>query len=141
MNELNKTPYEALIDLNAAKQHPDGTVVLEGDYGGIIYATCPAKYVEADHDEISTLCKWLENRFWKLGEVSDEIKKIIGEGGWGVYYEVAQTGSNIWGGMKGGKVIDGLWTHPKLDDTLTSQISLQLKVDSKTRIRNEITHR
>ena len=120
MSQLEKTPYEPLLDLVAAKQHPDGIVVLEGDYGGVIYATCPVRYLAASHDEISSLCKWLEYEFWG--------GRQIGDGGWAVHYEATKEGSGIWGGMGGGKVIDGLWTHHELDDTLSSQIPLKLKI-------------
>ena len=33
--------FEPLKTLEEAKQHADGVVIFEGDYGGAIYLTCP----------------------------------------------------------------------------------------------------
>jgi hypothetical protein len=95
--------YRALHSLDEAKAHPDGAVVMEGDYGGSIYLTCPARVVECDEATLRRLLLDLDKHDW------DDVEGV------GLYYEVAPQGSGIAGGTGGGVVTDGLWLHPNLD--------------------------
>jgi len=123
MNAKQGTEYLPLKSLEEAKQHDDAIVVLEGDYGGIIYATCPVKHLKENitSQEISDLCKALERKYWGYGtsKVPDCIPQ---EGGWDVNYQRLAVGRGVWGGMGGGKVEDGLWIHSKLSDELVQRI-------------------
>ena len=125
LNKRHGRAYEPLKSLKEAKETSNGVVVLEGDYGGIIFASCQAKYVKATQEELESLCIWLEKTYWK------ELWAKYGnhnKGGWGVYYEVLKPGSGIWGGTKGGAVIDGLWLHPKLKQELVDETVSKLRL-------------
>ena len=110
MSEVRGEKYLPLRTLEEAKAVPDGVVILEGDWGGTVYATCPVKYLEANHQEIEALCQSLEKSFWNCNFHDD-----VG-GGAGVYYVRKAIGSGVWGGMGGGIVLDGLWIHSALGD-------------------------
>ena len=118
MSKVHGEKYQPLRTLEEAKAVPDGVVILEGDWGGSIFATCPVKYLGASHQEIETLCKALETSFWPTN--------MHHGGGWGVYYARKATGSGVWGGMGGGIVLDGLWIHSALDD-LSQEVITGLK--------------
>jgi hypothetical protein len=122
MNKLHGKGYLPMKTLEEAKKHVDGAVVLEGDWGGTVYATCPVKYINATHDEIVALCQDLEKTFWGCNVTETD------QGGWGVYYEVKKPGSGVWGGMGGGCVLDGLWVHDDLDDATKDDIKNRLKL-------------
>ena len=47
--------YEALLTLEDAKHVDDAAVVMEGDYGGSIYLTCPARLVQCDQATLQQL--------------------------------------------------------------------------------------
>jgi len=120
MNEVHGRKYQPLKSLEEAKTFEDGTVILEGDWGGMIFLTCPVKYLSATQQEIEILCLNLEKHFWACN-----FKRT--DGGWGVYYEQKTPNSGVWGGMGGGLVIDGLWTHKRFDSELISKVKEQLK--------------
>jgi hypothetical protein len=94
--------YEALRSLDEAREVPDAVVVMEGDYGGSIYLTCPVRHVRCDEPTLQQLLRDLDDRDWKDPE------------GTGLYYERARVGSGIAGGTGGGVVADGVWLHPEL---------------------------
>jgi hypothetical protein len=47
---LAGSSYQAFPSLAEAKATPEAAVVMEGDEGGSIYFTCPARLVECDED-------------------------------------------------------------------------------------------
>ena len=118
-------PYKPLRTLDAAREAEHGAVVIEGDWGGTIYLSCPVKYVQATHEEILALAEWLERQFWDCN--FDES----GEGGQSVYYKDAPPGSGIWGGMGGGAHVDGLWVHPDIAESLGDEAIKRLKLKHK----------
>ena len=126
MNKVHGKSYTPLTTLEEAQGHDDAVVILEGDWGGIIYATCPVKHLRdgITHEEIVILCKKLERDFWGYG--TDKVPaQVPPEGGWGVYYQRLESGRGVWGGMGGGKVIDGLWVHDKLK--LADEVGQQIQ--------------
>ena len=42
--------FKSYSDLETAKSDPNTYVVMEGDWGGQIYLTCPVKYVICEED-------------------------------------------------------------------------------------------
>jgi hypothetical protein len=76
---------------------------MEGDYGGSIYLTCPARLVHCDEPTLRQLLHDLDKHDW------NDLDGV------GLYYEVAPVGSGVTGGTGGGVVTDGLWLHPDLE--------------------------
>jgi hypothetical protein len=90
--------FRTLADAQAA---PVAVVSVEGDYGGQIYATCPAKLVRCTEGRLRRLAEELEVEARGTGYV----------GGAQVLYEPRPVGAGIAGGMGGGHIIDGVWVH------------------------------
>jgi hypothetical protein len=101
--EAHGDRYEAIKSLDEAKATADAAVVMEGDYGGSIYLTCPARLVHCDEPALRQLLHDLDKHDWNDPE------------GVGLYYEVAPVGSGVTGGSGGGVVTDSLWLHPELE--------------------------
>lgn len=95
--------YVALESLAEARQVEDAAVVMEGDYGGSIYLTCPVGLVVCDEESLRELLIDLDKLDWD------------NPGGTGLYFEVAPPGTGIAGGSGGGIVTDSLWLHPDLE--------------------------
>jgi len=110
-----RSSYKPLKTLEDARNAEHGALVIEGDWGGTIYLSCPVKFIHATQEEIEALAEWMERQFWDCNfDVSD------GEGGHGVYYVDAKPGTHILGGMGGGVHLEGLWVHDDIaDDNLT----------------------
>jgi len=100
--EAHGDRYEAIKSFEEARATANAAVVMEGDYGGSIYLTCPARLVRCDEPTLRQLLHDLDAHDWDDPD------------GAGLYYEVAPVGSRIAGGTGGGVVIDGLWLHPDL---------------------------
>ena len=96
--------FKSYSDLETAKSDPNTYVVMEGDWGGQIYLTCPVKYVICDQDMLIKILKKLDHMCWECNE---------GEGA-AIRYETFDQGEGISGGMGGGIAIDGLWIHPEI---------------------------
>jgi len=94
--------YRAFRTLVEAQEVSDGVVVMEGDYGGQIYLTCPARLVKCDQAALERLLRDLDRLRWKAPETAH------------VFFERGSPGSGVWGGMGGGLIVDGVWLHPDL---------------------------
>ena len=95
--------YKAIESLDEARATPGAAIVMEGDYGGSIYLTCPARLVRCDERALRQLLHDLDEHDWNDPE------------GVGLYYEVAPVGSGVAGGTGGGVVTDRVWLHPDLE--------------------------
>jgi len=104
----NNEDFKPLKSLEEAKLRPDGVVILQGDEGGQIYLSCPARHVMCSEDVLRQLLSDIDSREWKCEEISD------------VFFEELPVGSGIWGGMGGGIVVDGIWVHERLADIRSS---------------------
>lgn len=93
---------DRLGGLEEARTNTLGAVVLEGDWGGQIFATCPARLVECDHDALVRLTLDLDSVLW--GEPD----------GASVRYEVRAVGSSVPGGMGGAEMVEGVWVHDEI---------------------------
>ena len=56
--------YEAIKSLHEAQARADAAIVMEGDYGGSIYLTCPARLVRCDEPALRQLLHDLDERDW-----------------------------------------------------------------------------
>jgi hypothetical protein len=97
--------YRPLRSLAEAQQAPDGRAILDGDWGGQVYLTCPASIVRCSQDVLHHLLVDIDARCWQCNE---------GEGA-GVYFERKPAGAGVLGGMGGGIVTDGLWLHKDVE--------------------------
>lgn len=111
-----------LKTIDEVRGTPDSRLVIEGDWGGTIYCSCPVSLIGASQDEIYALAEWLERQFWACNFNDDS------QGGHGVYYQVGEPGQGIWGGMGGGCFVDGLWVHPDIADEFGDEIIKRLKL-------------
>lgn len=102
MAEATGASYQALKSLAEAQAAPDGVVILEGDDGGQVYLTVPARLVRCSEQTLATLLADLDARAWRDLESAR------------VFYERRAIGAGVGGGMGGGRVIDGVWVHPEL---------------------------
>ena len=94
--------YRAFRTLAEAQEVSDGVVVMEGDYGGQIYLTCPARLVKCDQATLERLLRDLDSLGWRAPETAH------------VFFERGSPGSGVWGGMGGGLIVEGVWLHPEL---------------------------
>jgi hypothetical protein len=95
--------YEALRSLEEAEDQADVAVVMQGDDGGSIYLTCPARLVRCDEATLKRLLLDLDSHYWNDPDMA------------GLYFERAPIGSGIAGGTGGGVVTEGVWLHPELE--------------------------
>jgi hypothetical protein len=103
--DFQMIPLNPFPSLKAAQLIAHGVVILEGDFGGQIYATSPATLVQCDEAAIHQLAVDLEAICWPENP----------EGGGKAYFERWPVGKKVDGGLGGGLVKVGeLWVHPAL---------------------------
>ena len=102
MNGSDK--FKSYDALETTKSDSNAYVVMEGDWGGQIYLTCPVKYIVCDEALLMKILKKLDHMCWKCNS---------GEGA-EIRYETFNLGDTVPGGMDGGLAEDGLWIHPKI---------------------------
>ena len=76
--------------------------VMDGDYGGMIYLTCPVRLIRCDAETLYRLLADIDNLGWNDPE------------GASLYFEVASREAGIADGMGGGAVCESVWLHPRL---------------------------
>jgi hypothetical protein len=103
--EAHGGSYAAVRSLAEAQALHDGAVVLEGDWGGQIYATVPARLVRCDEQALERLLRDLDPIAWPGNE----------EDGARVFYERVPVGGGVAGGMGGAVVMDGVWVHEEFE--------------------------
>lgn len=101
--------YRALRSLDEARAVDDGVAVLEGDFGGRIYAVFPAAIVGCSEEGLVELARDLDAhaRFATGGQTGGPA----GTGDVAVYFERHCIGAAIAGGAGGGVVLPGGWVH------------------------------
>lgn len=105
MADAHGEDFRPLRSLEEARQVPDGRMILEGDYGGQVFLTCPASMVSCSPGVLQRLLLDIDARCWPGCE---------GEGA-GIYFERKPTGAGVWGGMGGGLISDSLWLHQEVE--------------------------
>jgi hypothetical protein len=103
MAQASGNSYAALETLVAARDHPGSAVIFEGDYGGTIYLTIPVRDVACDEPALRQLLSDIDAMCW-----SDSAGALV-------VYEIVPVGAGVAGGMGGGRVVEGLWLHPKVE--------------------------
>ena len=103
--ELKKaSPFYASL---AHCQANDGWVVVQGDWGGTIYFTVPAKLVKCSSQDLLDIAYKvdLSPQGWDCNE---------GEG-LQIWYQSGTLGDSVPGGMGGGTLTDTLWVHESIE--------------------------
>lgn len=127
LNETNGLPNNQFIDsFKKAVDTPAAYVIMEGDYGGQIYLSCPMKLVNCSEEILHTLLKDLDTIAWGCNE---------GEGQ-GLYYEKHFPGDGIGGGMGGGEVKEELWIHNEFIDLQLYDEIHEVVIGNKERLTN-----
>ncbi len=105
MADAHGTPFHPLRTLVEARQHEDGVAILQGDWGGQIYAVIPARLIRCSPATLQRLLLDLDTAAWSCNENE----------GASIYYERKPAGAGVGGGMGGGKSTGALWVHPEFD--------------------------
>jgi hypothetical protein len=106
MADAHGTPYHPLRTLDEAQQYDDGVAILQGDWGGQIYAVIPARMIHCSVDALRTLLRDLDTQAWLCNENE----------GAAIYYERKPLGSGVAGGMGGGVSTGEIWVHPEFQE-------------------------
>jgi hypothetical protein len=106
MAEAHHEEFRPIKTLDEAKQFDDGVVILEGDDGGQVYLTCPARMVHCSQEQLQQLLLDIDAKCWQCNE--NEGARI--------YFERKLIGSGVWGGMGGGVITGGLWLHFQIEE-------------------------
>lgn len=64
-NKNNDISYNPITNFEQAKKEKNAVLIFEGDYGGIIYLTCPIRLINCNEETLYYLLK--KNR-WSLLE-------------------------------------------------------------------------
>ncbi|MFM6629159.1 MAG: hypothetical protein ACKPJK_07745 [Microcystis panniformis] len=99
-------PFHPLRTLDEARQHDDGVAILQGDWGGQIYAVIPVRMIRCSTDTLQRLLLDLDTEAWSCNENE----------GASIYYERKPAGTGVAGGMGGGASTGQLWVHPEFDE-------------------------
>lgn len=105
MADAHGTPFHPLRTLDEARQHADGVAILQGDWGGQIYAVIPARMIRCSQDTMQRLLLDLDTEAWSCNENE----------GASIYYEIKPVGTGVAGGMGGGASTGELWVHPEFE--------------------------
>ena len=105
MADAHGTPFHTLRTLDEARQHDDGVAILQGDWGGQIYAVIPVRMIRCTADTMQKLLLDLDTEAWSCNENE----------GASIYYERKPAGTGVAGGMGGGASTGELWVHPEFD--------------------------
>ncbi len=116
--EASGDSYTAFTTFAAAREHAGSVVIFEGDYGGTIYLTIPVREVTCGEAALKRLLLDIDTMCW-----SDTH-------GTRVVYETIPVGANVTGVMGGGRIVAGLWLHPKVE-TLGIREDIQQVLDGQ----------
>lgn len=106
MAETHGTPFHPLKTLEEARQYADGVAILQGDWGGQMYAVIPASLIHCSTDSLRRLLLDLDSKAWSCNENE----------GASIYYERKAVGTGVAGGMGGGASTGDLWVHPEFEE-------------------------
>jgi hypothetical protein len=122
MADADGGEYMAFEGLAAARNHPDSVVIMEGDDGGTIYLTVPVYKVTCSEIALRHLLSDIDAMCWNDRRLAHLI------------YEIVPIGGAVAGGMGGGRVADGLWLHPRVQELGVRQDIEQVLNDQRERI-------
>jgi hypothetical protein len=104
VSQSREVPYLAFRTLGEAKDAAVAAVILEGDWGGQIFATCPAGLVRCTEERLRRLA----------GELETAIHVMTFTGSAKVVFEPLPIGAEVAGGMGGGIITNGVWSHEQI---------------------------
>ena len=107
--------YLSVDTLEEARQSDNYYLIMDGDDGGQIYLSCPARLIECDEKTLKEVLTIIDENQW-----SDESR--------GYYFELYKPDEIITGGMDGGLALEkGLWIHDRLKNAkkLLEEIIIQ----------------
>lgn len=104
MAESGGRTYRSFRTLGDAKAAPIAAVMIEGDYGGQIFATCPVRLVGCSEERLRSLAEELETRT-NATDYAGSAQTI---------FEPIPVAGRVAGGMGGGRVVDGVWVHEEI---------------------------
>jgi hypothetical protein len=129
LNETKGVPNDIFIDsFENARDFPSAYVIMEGDWGGQIYFSCPMQLVKCSEESLHNLLDDLDVIAWECNE---------GDGK-GLYYEIHSPGDGIGGGMGGGEVKEELWIHNEFMELKLFDEIEQVILGKKDRIRKQM---
>lgn len=94
--------YEAVQSLEEAQRQQGFALIMEGDYGGQIYLTCPVSLLCCDQKALQQLLEDIDAIQWK---------EPFGRG---LFFEKIPLGASVRGGMGGASICSDLWIHKEL---------------------------
>jgi hypothetical protein len=68
MADAHGTPFHPLRTLDEAQQHDDGVAILQGDWGGQIYAVIPVRMIRCSTNTLQQLLLDLDTEAWSCNE-------------------------------------------------------------------------
>lgn len=114
MADAHGTSFQPLRTLDDARRHDDGVAILQGDWGGQIYAVIPASMIKCRPEVLHQLLLDLDSEAWSCNENE----------GASIYYERKPAGAGVGGGMGGGASTGGLWIHAEFDEIVEQILSV-----------------
>ena len=105
MADAQGISFQPLRSLDDAIKHDDGVAILQGDWGGQIYAVVPARMIRCSSESLKNLLMALDSEAWSCNDNE----------GASIYYERKPIGMGVGGGMGGGASTGELWIHPEFD--------------------------
>ncbi len=106
MADAHGTPFHPLRSIVEAQQHDDGVAILQGDWGGQIYAVIPARTIRCSTETLHRLLLDLDKEAWSCNDNE----------GASIYYERKPAGTGVSGGMGGGASTGNVWIHPEFEE-------------------------
>jgi hypothetical protein len=97
--------FVELRSLEDARTMDHTAAILQGGGGAQIYLTVPVKYIRCEQPTMVVLLKLLDALAW-----NDPARALLS-------FELAPIGSGLYAGMGGGSIVDGIWLHPRLEET------------------------
>jgi hypothetical protein len=105
MSDARGTPFHPLRTLDDARDCGDGVAILQGDWGGQIYAVIPASMIRCPTDALHRLLLDLDTKAWSCNDNE----------GASICYERKPAGTGVGGGMGGGASTGDLWVHAEFE--------------------------
>lgn len=128
LSEIFGDENNSVATLAEARELDDYALVMEGDFGGQIYLTCPVDLVKCDEDCLRRLLADIDGVQWNNPD------------GCQLFFEHAPVGASIVGGMGGGEVVDGVWCHKDIH-ALGISASIEAVIEGRTdRLSNPSTN-
>lgn len=105
--------------LAEAAVHDDIWVIMVADFGGVIMLTFPARRARCSEEALEELCL-------ALSDIDGGSRRDSG-----IFYDRAQVGSWVSGGVGGGVITPGLWLHAEMGGANVASLVFQILMGQK----------